>query len=110
MPAAALAPGMRLDDVMDIVRACRRSRVKYRVYGALIVLRIATPAELADKAKTTPERVHQVMIGDGTDYRRRSSLLALRVSERRGDADGDAYAITVRGDEAFALVKDRLER
>lgn len=101
---------MRLDDVLDIISACRRSRVKYRVYRALRELGVATAAELADKAKTTVERVYQVMVGDGDDYRRDTSLLAIRVAELRGLADVEAFAMTIRGSEAFPLVEDRLER
>ena len=101
---------MRIDDVLDIISACRRSRVKYRVYRALRDLRVATAGELADKAKTTVERVFQVMLGDGRDYRHDTSLLSIHVAEQRALAGVEAFAVTVRGTEAFPLVEDRLER
>lgn len=101
---------VRLDDLLDIIRACRRSRVKYRVYRALHELGIATPAELADKAKTTVDRVYQVMVGDDGDYRRETSLLAIRVAEHRGLDGVEAFTLTTRGIEAFADIRERLER
>lgn len=101
---------MRINDVLDIIRACRRSRVKYRTYRALHKLGIATPAELADEAKTTVERVYQVMVGDGGDYRRDTSLVAVRVAELWRSADAEAFSLTTRGADAFGLVRDRLER
>lgn len=98
---------MHIRELLDIIRACRRSRVKFRTYRALQKLKVATAAELADEADTTIERIHQVMIGDGHEYRRDTSLFALRVAEACGL---DAFALSPRGASAFDLVRERLER
>lgn len=101
---------MDIFDWLPIVSACRRSRVKFRVYDAVIILRVGLVPEIADKARTTPGRVLQVMLGDGKDYRHDSALLTLGVAEARETPAGFAYAVTPRGDEAFAAVRERLNR
>lgn len=101
---------MRLDEIIDIIRACRRSRVKLRTYDALKELVVATPAELADRARTTPERILAVMLGDGKDYRADTALVTIGVAEPRGAILGEAFALTTRGEAAHQLVRARLAR
>lgn len=101
---------MFLDDFIDIIRACRRSRVKLRVYDALKVRGVATVMELADAAKTTADRVLLVMHGDDRRWRRPTGLVPLRVAELRETTDGGTYAITIRGARAHAEVHERLTR
>lgn len=95
-------------DILDILKACRRSRVKVRVYRALVVLKIALLAELAAYAQTTPERVRAVLYGDDRHFRRGSALIALGVAREEKRPEGEAYAITLRGQAAWEPVMTRL--
>ena len=99
-----------LADILDILKACRRSRTKVRVYRALFELRSALPAELAHFAQTTPERVLGVLYGDDVKFRRRTSLVALGVARPDPDKRGDYYSITLHGDAAFEPVMARLAK
>lgn len=95
-------------DIMDILKACRRSRVKVRVYRGLVDLHLALIPELADFAQTTPDRVHAVLHGDGRKYRRETSLVSLGVARSEKTPRGPAYTLTHRGESAWAPVSARL--
>lgn len=84
--------------------------MKLRAYDALKRLGVAPVSELADAAKTTPDRILAVMMGDGEDYRNDTSLVALRVAEPRETSGGLAFALTIRGNGAHGLVRARLAR
>lgn len=93
---------------LDVIRACRRSRIKVRVYAALRSLGVALPAELADAANTTIRRVHAVMHGDGENFRHDTALVVLGVGEPVETQQGAAYALTSFGHEAWPAVSARV--
>jgi predicted transcriptional regulator with HTH domain len=99
-----------MDELLDIVKACRRSRVKVRVWRALVTLKVAVVAELADFAQTTPDRVLSVLYGDGDSYRHDSALLSLGLVREQQRGQDDAFAITLRGEAAWEPVIRRLEK
>lgn len=97
-----------LPDVLDILKACRRSRLKVRVYRGLVDLKVALPAELAAYAHTSEDRVLGVLHGDGKKFRRDSSLLLLGVAQPEPRGGDEAWAITRRGEAAWEPVMARL--
>ena len=101
-------PGGVLADILDILKACRRSRVKVRVYRGLVELKVALPAELAAYAHTSEDRVLGVLLGDGKKFRRDTSLLILGVARPEARGGQDAWAITRRGEAAWEPVMARL--
>lgn len=92
----------------DVLIALRRSRVKYRVYAALVRLGRASVAELADGACTDERRVRAVIHGDGHRYRHDTSLVALAVLRPTRGAYGQSYVVTQKGLDAWPVVDARL--
>lgn len=99
-----------MDELLDILKACRRSRVKVRVWRGLKALKIAVLPELAEFAQTTPDRVLAVLYGDDRRYKRKSALLTLGIAREHARGTEPAFAITLRGEAAFEPVMERLRR
>lgn len=101
--SASIAP---LDFAL-ILRSLRRSRARRAIFRALLVLRIASPAELAAQANVTAKHVRGVMIGDMPAFRADLSLVALGLATPRLTRAGAAFECTARADALAELLDER---
>ncbi|HUR67945.1 MAG TPA: archaellum operon transcriptional activator EarA family protein [Candidatus Thermoplasmatota archaeon] len=97
-------------DLIDIVRACRRSRIKTRIFAALVDAEMLLVGELADAAATSPGRVQAAMFGDGDEFSFESALVSLGVTRVRRTPRGLAFEITHVGRAAWPHVQARTPR
>lgn len=97
-------------DVFAILRACRRSRIKVRVFHSLYTNHELLLVELADIASTSPARAHGALRGDGKEFSVASSLIHLGVVQARETAMGRVFRITPAGRSAWRRIRQRLPR
>lgn len=83
----------------DTETASRRSRTRAQILLALDALGEATPAQISRFAGIRRDRVVGALLGDGTDFRRELSPVALGLVASRQVDRGFAFRLLPRGRE-----------
>jgi len=89
-PMRGLPPSLR--------KSFRASRIRARVFRALVRMRRAYPDELARSARTNTKVLRWVMWGHPPRYRRERALIRLGVAREVVGIDGTEYEITIEGE------------